>query len=367
MIKLSASAINDWKACPTRHLLRRIMKIAAIKESDSRRTGTNWHMLQELYHTPADDVMQKVADYINGQYETVPPNKTREEWEVERTILLYSMAGFNWYYGEQPKQYTVLACEIEFELPLIDAEGNEVPDVTVRGKIDQLVQDEQGNVYVREFKSTSYSLDDESYWGHLNMDVQVSLYVIAVNMLKQAGELEQYGVKPDDPTISGILYNVWHKPKIGPKKLTQKDSKAFVETGEYCGQKFSVQCGSDCSVASVNAVSAIIEPGAKEGTFAIHETPEMFGARLLQDITERPEFYFAERPLTRTNKEIRDFLTELSHISEMMSYQQEHGFWYRDERQCQATFRCEYTPICYHGVEVDPDNPPEGFESIKRN
>jgi hypothetical protein len=370
MIKLSASTISSWKACPVRYLHRKVNQIAVVKETDSRRMGTNWHMLQELYHTdPGEkELMQVIADYINDQYEIVPPNKTHEDWAVERTILLYSMSGFNWYYGQQPVQYEVIASEVEFEIPLIDLEGNEIEGVVIRGKIDQLVRDERGNVYVREFKSTSTSLDDESYWGHLNLDVQTSLYIVAANMLKNAGELKQYGIEPDDPVINGILYNVWHKPGIGPKALTQKDSKAFVETGVYCSTEFEVnwagERGEEPSV-SVNGVLAIVEPGKKEGTFAIHETPEMFGARLLQDITERPEFYFRQEELTRTNKEIRSFITELNNIHQMIKYQQENKLWFKDERQCKATFHCEYIPLCYNNIEVDPDNPPDGYQSIR--
>jgi hypothetical protein len=51
---------------------------------------------------------------------------------------------------------------------------------------------------------------------------------------------------------------------------------------------------------------------ARKG-FAIRETIGMFGARLLNDIYERPEFYFVRREIARTDAEIK--LTSASSCS----------------------------------------------------
>ena len=225
-IRLSASAIDNWKSCPIRWLNSNIHRVRKIEETDSRRQGTSWHKVHELNHD-----MDAVIGYINEQYTTVPPYKIAEAWEIERVILLYCFSGYNWYYDQQPDQYTVIAPEVPFEMPLYDAVGNEIVGVTVVGKIDQIVADKYGNLYVREFKSTSLTINDE-YWDHLNLDPQVSIYVQAANWLKANGMLEEYGIKASDRAmIRRVLYNVWHKPKIGPKFITQKASKELVSTG----------------------------------------------------------------------------------------------------------------------------------------
>ncbi|KKN71258.1 hypothetical protein LCGC14_0423010 [marine sediment metagenome] len=357
MIRLSASAIDNWKSCPTRWLNSNIHRVRKVEETDSRRTGTSWHKVHELNRD-----MDEITEYINEQYTTVPPYKTAEEWEIERVILLYCFSGYNWYYDQQPDQYTIVAIEIEFEMPLYDADGNEIKGVTVVGKIDQIVQDEYGNLYVREFKSTSLTINDE-YWDHLNLDPQVSIYVQAANWLRVNGMLGEYGIGNRTPMIRRVLYNVWHKPKIGPKFITQKASKELVETGVYCEQKFKIIDGLEIFI---NNVTAIIEPGKKEGTFAIYETPDMFGARLLQDVVERPEFYFQQKELCRTPEQMVKFQAELLNIYTMMKYQLKNELWYTNDKQCNARFRCEYKALCDNGVVVDPADPPDGYAVRKQ-
>ena len=374
-IRLSASAIDNWKSCPIRWLNSNIHRVRKIEETDSRRQGTSWHKVHELNRD-----MDEITEYINEQYTTVPPYKTAEEWEIERVILLYCFSGYNWFYDQQPDQYTVVATEIEFEMPLYDAVGNEIVGVTVIGKIDQIVADEYGNLYVREFKSTSLTINDE-YWDHLNLDPQVSIYVQAANWLmvndmlldlKINGESSGYSIDNSNAPIRRVLYNVWHKPKIGPKFITQKASKELVEgakynddsilMGKYCDQEFEVEIlEHDEDVILINDVQAIIEPGKKEGTYAIYETPDMFGARLLQDVVERPEFYFQQKELCRTPEQMVKFQQELFNIHAMMQYQLENKLWYTNDKQCSARFRCEYKSLCDNGVVVDPENPPDGY------
>ena len=364
IISLSASAIDNWKSCPIRWLNSQIHRVRKIEETNSRKTGTSWHKVQELNRN-----MNAITEYINEQYTVVPPYKTAEEWEIERVILLYCMSGFTWYYDQQPDQYTVVATEIEFEMPLYDVGGNEVVGVVVRGKIDQIVMDEYGNLYVREFKSTSLTINDE-YWDHLNLDPQVSIYVQAANWLMVNGMLSDYGVESDAAPIRRVLYNVWHKPKIGPKFITQKASKELVESGEYCEQEFiAALVGDRCPTGGglyINNVLTITEPGKKEGTYAIYETPNMFGARLLADVVERPEFYFQQKELCRTPEQMIKFQQELLNIHAMMKYQLKNELWYTNDKQCSARFRCEYKALCDNGVVVDPENPPEGYAVRER-
>lgn len=355
-IILSASAIDNFKACNIRWRNSQLYRLRQIEKSDSLRRGTTWHKIQELVGD-----MDAITNYINEQYETVPLNKTKEEWEIERIILLYSMAGYNWYYDQQPTNYKIIATEVEFKIPF--------DNTILLGKIDQLVQDEYENIYIREFKSSSKSLDD-TYWDHLNLDDQVSMYILAVNWLRINGKLEEYGISKDTPMITGVLYNVWHKPGIGPKFITQKVSKELVETGKYCDAEFEISYWADpeqflqSAKIEVNNVLAITKPGKKEGTYTIYETPEMFGARLLQDIVERPEYYFQEKELTRTSDEMENFQNELKSIYEAMKFQAENELWYPCSKECRSRFKCQYVDLCEHHKEIDFDNPPEGFHFI---
>ncbi len=391
--KLSASFFSTFKTCAMRCYLKYVLGIVIIESTDAQRVGTNWHKLLEIIkmkpgtvcpvcsNTQKDpecplcdgtdilpeDMMEAVVRYLNKMYETVPMSKTREEWLTERAVLLYSLCGYNWIYADD--DYEVIAEEIKFSLPVLNpATGRALPNVVLQGMIDKIVKSPAGTYYIDEHKSTSKSVDsDSTFWSHLNLDTQTKLYVYAAQRLQLAGELEEYGIKPGDPLIRGIRYDAWHKPGIKPKKLTQVDSMKFVKDGDYFGTKFKVEKGLHDEKGfyyTVNGELAEAEPGKKEGTFTIRETPEMYGVRLLADISERPDFYFARREIARTDKEIETLAWEIYNIYHTVKFMDKNNAWWTDEHQCEATFKCPYIPICYNGVEVDVDNPPEGFKCI---
>ncbi|KKN68792.1 hypothetical protein LCGC14_0448120 [marine sediment metagenome] len=90
----------------------------------------------------------------------------------------------------------------------------------------------------------------------------------------------------------------------------------------------------------------------------------MFGARLLKDITERPEFYFRCIELTRTDAELKAFEQELYDICKNMQFMIRSGRFYTNEHACEATFRCDYIEQCYNRMQVDQDHVPDGFKCI---
>lgn len=402
-IRLSASARDDFKACPMRHLYKYGYGLQPIEEKDSLRIGTIWHRCHEIMNMPAEckcpdclrheelrpdcylcegtgflpeDQMQVVIRYLNYVYAEVPLYKTPDEWAVERIKILYSVSGYYWHYGRED-QFETVGTEIYFSLPVIDPKtGRALPNVRKPGKVDRLVRHkESGLLYVFERKSTSTSLESGEYWNRVNMDGQVSMYLSALRQAQKNGELEKYGIKKDDPPIQGIYYDVWHKPGIEPKMLSQKDSKEFAEMGEYFGQKFDLEINylwengkaTSFDIIYVNGVCASIAPGKKDGTFTIFETPEMYGARLLNDISERPDFYFAQREIARTDEQLEQFDKQLVNMAKVIRYMSDNNLWYIDERSCESPYRCDFRSICYNHQNIGPDDVPEGFKKNERN
>ncbi|GAG89375.1 unnamed protein product, partial [marine sediment metagenome] len=287
------------KACPIRYRNAHYYGIRPIVDTEAQRVGTNWHAIQEIngmkpgsncprhkYDIPSkectlccgsgyipDDIMGAVVQELNRVYNEIPDVMNKEKLEVERIILLYSLSGYNWLYQNQQEE--VLATEIKFEIPVINPEtGRALPNVVNRGKIDKLIR-KDGLIYVKEHKSTSSSVDpDSNLWNHLTLDTQTNNYVYAARKLKDLGQLIKYGIAKD-VIIAGVYFDVWHKPGIRPKKLSQADSKKFVEDGMYCGQEFEVLCDAhvedDPDIKfTINSKIADIELGKKPGTFAIH-------------------------------------------------------------------------------------------------
>ena len=396
IIKMSATSIACLKKCPKLYYLRYILGLAPIEDTDALRVGTNYHAVQEIYDAepggvcegcanmprqvgfadPAcppdcvlcggtsvnpDDPMDAVVRHLNERYAVPPLSKTVEEWETEKITILYTLIGYRWWYEQQDADYTVESLEQNFDIPLLSPITGAKLQGRLRGKIDRVFSagphrhDAErvvgSNRFVHDYKSTSKAIDpDSSFWSHLTLDTQTRLYTYAAAQLGLG--------------MCGVLYDAWHKPGISPKKITQGDSKKFVADGMYCGEKFEVLCDTydvDLELCRVNGISAEIEPGKKPGTFAIRETPQMFGARLLQDITERPEFYFARKELVHTTRDIESFQRQLVDIYRDIRYKTRNNSWWENEHECERTYKCEFCDFCYNNIEIGPDEVPDNF------
>jgi len=389
LYKMSASSISSFKACPTRFRLAYREGLRADTDTEAQRVGTNWHAIHEVYrnaYTEAvsvteeqrkDHAMSEVIEHLNQRYDKVPSWTTAEDWDRERQVLLTSFIGYLWYYGEDTMQY--VSQEIPFTLPVMcPPVGMNLPieEVVRVGKIDHLINWE-GMVGVLERKSTTRDIDPSSdYWSRSKKDTQVSMYALAVQDLFKNGELPLGGI--DYERLGNTLYDVWRRPTIRPKALTQADSKQFFEDGKYMGQIFEIICKGECRVDGgvegvsigpgqvwVEGVEAELKAG-KKGV-ALKETVSMFAARLLDDITERPAHYFQRKEIVRSQKELDKFRSELYNLYVAQKNYAKTDSWYENENQCEATFKCQYIPICYGaGADAvcDGKTTPPGFKRI---
>lgn len=368
--KISASCIQAFKACPQRFRLGYREGIRRQRDTESLRIGTSWHLLHEVYRNAGiggydqTEAIGVVIKTLNEHYDELGEYLTPEEIAWERQMLITCFIGYLWYYQEDDIEY--LFQEIKFDLPIQNQHGLDIPlEKAGRvGKIDHLIR--WGNlVCVLERKSTSRAIDPQSdYWNKSQKDTQVSMYSLALrDMIPQ---FEELGIElREDDIVGNTLYDVWRKPSFKQKALTQKDTMEFLTTQTYFDQEFEVVLNEDDGHIYVNGVRAGIKEGKKAN--AIIETPEMYGARLLADIQERPEYYFQRKDIARTKKQLDQFRKEVYNIYATMLNFERSDTWYENESQCQATFHCEYLPICYGaGAEAvcDGSTTPDGFKRI---
>lgn len=385
--KMSATFISTFKFCAYQCYAKYVLGIREIEVAETLRMGTNWHSLMEAMGAGktqpcpscmaggpdpacevcrgtmkiAADPREAVLQALNDAYEDKPLSKSVEDWAAERQKLWIAAVGYEWYYEDD--DFEVVAEEIPFEIQLFDEDRNPIPDAVLVGKIDKITRSPQGTLYIDEHKSTGHPIDsDSNYWSHLNLDTQTTLYAYAARALQVRGGLEKYGIKSSDPLIAGVRYDVWHKPQIKPKKLTIAESKNFVKAGLYMDETFEVLA--QCDNYSVNKVQAEITPCKKEGEFQIRETAEMYGARLMQDIIENPEKHYARKIVARTDADLKRFEAEMMNIYKTVKFLDENHAWWRNEKQCEATYKCPFIGSCYNNIELDPDAPPIGFKCI---
>jgi len=391
-IVLSSTAINLYKRCNWSYFLKYILGWRPEEDKTHFRVGGHWAKCQELYNLEVNslcpecgknrninpdcylcqgtgnvqqDPMQTVLRYLNFSYAEKPDFISHENWDTERLTLLHAFVGYKWRYPKE--EYEVIATEIPFSLPIIDpATGKKISACRLDGMIDQLWRHKNtGRIVIGEQKSTGSSLENGEFWEHLMLTGQVQTYSYAAWMLWVGGALKKYGLKPEEAVIVQPVYDVWKKPNISPKKLTQADSKKFVETGEYYGEKFDVLCGTNFEKDGplINDIRSTIELGAKEGVFAIRETPEMYAARLLQDITERPDFYFARKEVPIEEADLKEFADDCVKLVKTIRYIEKNGLWLRDAKGCKNPGKCDYYKACHEhrNHPLVSDQPPEGY------
>lgn len=374
--KLSASSIAAFKACPTRFRLSYREGLRPDQDTESQRVGTNWHGIHEVYQNTEGDhdiKLSAVVEHLNERYDKVPSWTNRHTWDLEKQILLTCFVAYCWYYSDDTIEY--VQQEIPFKLGLqIPKIGMDLPieEVVRVGKIDHLIN-WGGMVGTFERKSTTRDIDpSSSYWERSKKDTQVSMYSLAIRDLHDQGVLPLDGIEYE--RLGNTLYDVWRRPSIKPKALTQKDTLVVLETGEYYGQKFDVvQEGEALIDGKIRIPEKVFVNGEeseitvmKKG-IAIRETIEMFAARLLDDITERPAHYFQRKEIARTKKELDKFRIELYNIYTAQKTFEKTGCWFENESQCRATFTCQYVPICYGpGADAvcDGKTTPDGFKRI---
>ncbi len=378
--QLSATAIASFKTCPFQYFLKYIKHIRKDVESEPLRYGTNWHKVMEVIGLPTGepcscglpksvvqtggclicngcgtrpkDMMIAVARIVDDAYSKIPGSMDRDKWMVERAKLMYLAAGYNWYYADKP--LVPILTEYKFDSPVPGKTGRMLPNVSIRGIIDKVTTVDLVRSIV-DYKTTSSSISPESkYWGSLNLDTQTNLYLYMVRLLAKRGLLPDLGGE-----ITGVYYDVLHKPGISPKQLKISDGKKFVEDGVYFGQKFDVIYveKNKGGIYYVNDIEAEVEPAKKEGEFKFRETPDMYGARLLADIAERPEYYFARHPIPKTDADLDRFHKELLNIYSNMRKMYKDDSWYHCEKMCENTYHCDYIDICYNGIDPDGELP----------
>lgn len=185
------------------------------------------------------------------------------------------------------------------------------------GKIDVTVCSLDSRVLVVDHKTTSDDIADpnSTYWRQLAIEGQVSQYML----LEWAN-----GRKAD-----GALWDVVKKPGISPKKLAKADIKAAIVHGRYCGMAMQAE--------------DIIELQETE-----RETLSMYTARLAFDCThERPQHYFARRPVPRLDADLYEYACEAWEHSQEIIHARRLGRWARNSGACMTYgMPCKFLGIC---------------------
>ena len=226
----------------------------------------------------------------------------------------------------QTAGYEAIAVEQVYQADLWNPETNKRSRTfRVAGKID-VVASLYGRTWIIDHKTTSHDIADPDapFWRQLAIEGQVNHYMLLQWL---------HGVKPD-----GALWDVIRKPTISPKKLTKAERASAVAERRYCGRQLSMD------------TLAALQTDERENA-------EMYEARLVNDcMLERPEWYFARRPVPRLDHEILDYASDLWEIGQEILESRKRARLPKSSGSCiQYNAPCRFLGICSGHDTPDSD------------
>jgi len=313
-----------------------------------------WETLGET-HDDCKAVEAALAEFDKTKPDTADPTALHD-WRCTREIVWAMFQGYLWRWSTEDKDLEIVATELTFETPIINpATGRAIRSLTSAGKIDKIVRmPDMPGVGILEHKQTTLPIGPtDPYRKRLRIDSQVNKYFIAA---EDMGLDAQY-----------ICYDVVRRPTLIPAILTQSNTAAFTESGEYIVGKDdeAVNCGmfrvewTGNGKPIINGEEAEVIPGKK--AFAIRETTQMFGARVFMTLTTEYEKYFARFFVPRTEKALDEFKQNHYQLAKLIHAANKSGWWPKNDKQCVSFGICPYYDVCAGDKPIEDGQTPEGF------
>ncbi len=336
---LTNSRTNSFKTCRKRHWWE--YEIGFRKETDAKalRMGTAGHEGLDLLKR--GEPLGSAIEAISLIYQHCPEGVDEWDWQIERETIESLVAGYKWRW--ESSDITVLANEESFQLPLSNPATGSVSKIwDLAGKIDGIVELEDKRNAVMEHKFLGEDLDlNSDLWRRLQMDSQISIYVHAARRKGWQG-------------VETILYDAIRKPAIKPVQVPIRDDNEFKIVLDRNGERVLTKQGKPRETAS------------KGDGYVLQSrqmTPAEWSIKLLADIGERPDFYFARVEIARLDSDIEEMLYELWDIQKTMREAQRSDRWYKTVTRNSCPF-CAFFGLCSSRFDPATGEVPEGFVKV---
>jgi len=332
--RLTHSRMQSFKTCRRRHWWEYEIGIRPQTDAKALRMGTAGH--NGLDALKRDDDADVVAA-AGAEYVFCPDNVDAYDWSIERETVETLVAGYAWRWRAQKLQ--AIASEQTFCIPLLNPATNAATPVwNLAGKIDGIVKLEDDRPAVIEHKFISESLEpDGDYWRRIQLDSQISLYVYAARKLGW--------------NVEAVLYDVVRKPTIRPTAVPILDEAGLKIVLDESGNRVMNRQGKPRQTADKNA-GHILQTRRM--------TSDEWSDKLLEDIGERPEWYYARTEIARLDSDIDELLEELWDIQKAVRDAQLNQRWYRTVTRDSCPW-CPFFPLCSSHFDAVSGEVPEGF------
>ena len=331
-IILTASSMACALRCPRRYWYDNILGLKEVSPSEALRIGTAVHN--------GGEARAKGLDFA-AQYKAAISGGSLDEWMAAKVFGI--LGAYDKKYGEvEDADCAAMEPEVQFVDPIDGSRTFEQ-----QGKVDGLAVLKDGRRVVWERKTTSDDLSETSdYWDRLKFNIQLLAYAGWVE--HSTGELPV------------CVYDVIRKPQLQPKSnVPEVDADGLPIVLDANGQRCIKRDGTPKKTAD----------SAKGERIAGHpETPDEYGARILEAMGAEPERYFARREVSITADMLAEFKRERLGVCRMLLHFASEAR--RSERPEYAYPRacnpdncrsCPFSGVCLNRIPVDEKSVPEGF------
>lgn len=321
---LTVSRMKTFRRCAREDHFKYEIGYRATTEAEALRFGTLMHLGLEAWFKSGADLEQTIAALRAGV--------AADEYELVRAEEL--MRGYHFRWCDEPM--TVLAVEEQFRTALRNPEtGGKSRTFDLGGKIDAVVQREDG-VYIVEHKTTSEDLGIGSpYWERLRIDAQVSVYFA--------------GAKSLGFEVIGCIYDVIRKPTIRPKQVPLVDADGVKIVLDKAGVR--VRTKDDKKWRESADAKLGYELQSRQ------ETAEEFRMRLRNDIAENPDKYYQRGTVVRLEEEERDAAFDNWQTAELVRASRRRGRQLRNVDACMRYSRpCEFFDVCTGAASLEDES-----------
>lgn len=335
---ITHSRLDTFKTCRKKHWFSYEQKIRRVDDAKALRMGSAHHEAIELLAT--GNSIEAACEAIYKRYQYCPANTEEMEWRYEEETLVRLACGYAWRWQNDELRYH--AVEQSFRLRLNNPEtGKPTPSFDLGGKIDGIVELNDGRLAVKESKLYGEDIGTDSHvWKRMKLDHQVTLYVLAARRL---------GYEVDT-----VLYDVTRKPTIKPTDVPILDGDGLKVVVDAAGDR-----------VKNSSKDTWRQTADKEKGYAIVSRPMStteWGEKLANDIAERPDFYFSRVEIPRLQQDLDQFEVELWDMQQMLRDAQLKERWYRTVNKNTCQF-CDAFDLCCQNWQPG-ESLPEWFQIL---
>lgn len=303
-MNLSHSRITTFQQCQRRYRHEYVDGYRPVSKPQPLRFGSLIHVALETWWRAIAAGAANPLD--QALYAMVDNKHVADPFDLALARAL--ITGYHCRWIGDARAWTVLAVEEDFDLAVGAVDGH---DIHLRGRIDVLVEDQQGT-FVVEHKTSAALEPNAPFWRKLRLAPQATAYYLGAEAILG---------RP----VDGCIYDVLGKPGLKPAKATANPK--FRKDGQpYANQRMQ------------------------------DETPDEFEVRLLEELARDPDLYF-QRPIeTRLSDERDAFRAQLHAVARQIDFAHHDGGFPMNPEACFGPFgrsECPFFCVCSREQSID--------------